>query len=286
MKNIFLFGIALLLLSACSKFPGYKKLTPEIYYSLFQFGNENKDKKVLAGDYITILIQYRTMADSVFFSGERKVKVNTPKDDASVDNCFLNLNLGDSAGFILNGAKFFNHTLKRSIPSFISESEFIKINILLIDIQSEKEFQTEKELFLSWATEFSDYENKILQQFLREEEPGIQKKPEGFYMLTMKEGKGPRIKNGDHIWVHYEGKFINGKFFDGTYRSHQAIDFIYGTKFYLVAGLNIALSYMSEGEIALVVLPSDLAFGSRGDDFGIIPPYTSLIYTLELVKIE
>ena len=43
---------------------------------------------------------------------------------------------------------------------------------------------------------------------------------------------------------------------------------------------------MSEGEKALVILPSDLAFGETGSSTGIIPPFTSLLFEVELKKIN
>jgi FKBP-type peptidyl-prolyl cis-trans isomerase FkpA len=275
---------ALIILTACSKYPGYERITPEIYFSLNQFGDQFK--KPVIGEYLTIKIEYRTRFDSVFFSGTRKIRLNKPLDNFSVDHCFLKLKLGDSASFIFPADKFFNRTLKRSRPKFIAEGEIMKLNVRLMEIQSENDFQIEKELFLTWAAELSEYEKVILQKFLKEENTGIQAKPEGFYMLTLTKGNDRKVKIGDHIWVNYEGKFLNGKFFDGTYRSHEPVDFIYGTEFTLIPGLEKALIYMTEGENAMIILPSELAFGEKGDDFGIIPPYTSLIYMLELVRIN
>jgi FKBP-type peptidyl-prolyl cis-trans isomerase FkpA len=284
MKLLTFLSFIVILLSACSKYPGYKKLTPEIYFSLIQFGEQGK--KPIVGDYLTIKIEYRTRQDSVFFSGTRKIRLNEPLDNFSVDYCFLQLKRGDSASFIFPADKFFNGTLKRSLPKFITEGEIMKLYVRLMEIQSGKEFQLEKQMFLTWSAELSEYEKIILQKFLNEENTGIQAKPEGFYMLTLKQGNDRKIKIGDHIWVNYEGKFLDGKFFDGTYRSNEPVDFIYGTEFILIPGLEKALFYMTEGEKAMIILPSELAFGEKGDDFGIIPPYTSLIYTLEVVRIK
>lgn len=284
MRLVVVFSLFLLLLPSCSKYPGFKKLTPELYYSLIQFGETQKSTG--PGDYITVNLQYRTMHDSLFFSGKRKIRLNTPVDNASIDHCFLKLREGDCAVFLIPAEKFFNSTLKRSLPDFLRSGDLMKMNVRLTEIQTEKEFQKEKELFIMWSSELSEFENKILRQFLKAEMSDASLMPEGFYLLTLKEGSGKKPVKGDHIWVHYEGKFLNGKFFDGTYRSKEPIDFIYGSQFVLISGLDQALGYMSEGEKAIVILPSGLAFGERGDEFGLIPPYTSLIYTLELIKIE
>jgi FKBP-type peptidyl-prolyl cis-trans isomerase len=284
MKPLSIILLLSFLIAACTEYPGYKKFTTEIYYSLIQF--DDQGSKALPGDYVTIKLEYRTHSDSVFFSGIRKVKLKLPTDNSSIDHCFLLLNKGDSASFIIPAKKFFSNTLKRSLPGFIRDDEKIKINIRMLEIQTEKEFLQEKQLFLSWSAEMSEYENRLLKQFIREEKSGIEAKPEGFYMITLKKGNGRKVAKGEHIWLNYEGKFLNGKFFDGTTRSKEPIDFTYGTQFILISGLEQALSYMTEGESAMIILPSDLAFGEKGDEFGIIPPYTSLVYTMELVKIE
>ena len=284
MKNLIVIFFSLFLLESCTRYQGYSKLTPEIYYSLKQFGDGGSKPSV--GDYVTLSIEYRTREDSVFFKGVRKLKLKEPLNNASVDHCFVSISKGDSSSFILPAAGFFLQTLKRELPDFLAGDEVMKLNVRLLEIQSSRDFLIEKQLFLTWSAELSEYENLVLQKFLKEENPGIKPKPEGFYMLTISQGNLRRVSKGDHVWVHYEGKFLDGKFFDGTYRSHEPVDFIYGTQFVLIPGLDQAMSYMTEGEKSMVILPSGLAFGEKGDDFGIIPPYTSLIYTLEIVKIE
>jgi FKBP-type peptidyl-prolyl cis-trans isomerase len=42
---------------------------------------------------------------------------------------------------------------------------------------------------------------------------------------------------------------------------------------------------MSEGEKALFILPSQIGFGETGSSTGIIPPYTSTLFEVELVEV-
>ncbi len=276
--------ILLTLAVSCSRYPGYRRLTSEIRYRLIQFGDS--DLKLKPGDYATLDLEYRTAKDSVFFSGLRKVRISAPADASSVDNCFLKMKKGDSASFILPAEKFFTGTLKRDLPVFIAKNEVMKINARMTDVQTEEQFREEKQMFLAWSAELSEYENVVLRNFLLGEDPDFRPGPEGFYLLSLKNGNGRKVKTGDHIWVNYEGKFLNGRYFDGTYRTREPVDFIYGTQYVLIEGLEKALSYMTEGEKVMVILPSGLAFGETGDDSGIIPPYTSLVYTLEVLRIE
>ena len=41
-----------------------------------------------------------------------------------------------------------------------------------------------------------------------------------------------------------------------------------------------------EGDKAAIILPSGLAWGSKGSSTGIIPPFTSVIYEIDLVSVQ
>ena len=108
----------------------------------------------------------------------------------------------------------------------------------------------------------------------------------GLYHLKLREGTGKRIEKGDTVTVNYEGRFLNGKFFDSTIRRNQPFQFVYGTEWQVVKGLEEAIGMMHEGEKSLFILPSDLAFGTEGSSTGIIPPFTSLIFEVEILKVN
>ena len=156
----------------------------------------------------------------------------------------------------------------------------------MLAIQTAAEYEKQKRDFLEWAKNMEQTENSILSAFLREEKINISPVREGFYMITVRPGKGRSVNVGDHIWIRYKGKFLDGKYFDEMADSPLPVDFVYGTKMFLIEGLDRALYYMKEGEKVMVILPSSLAFGQEGSATGLIPPFTSLIYELELIRIE
>jgi FKBP-type peptidyl-prolyl cis-trans isomerase FkpA len=43
---------------------------------------------------------------------------------------------------------------------------------------------------------------------------------------------------------------------------------------------------MKEGERSLFIIPSKLAFGENGSSTGIIPPFTSVIFEVELIEVK
>jgi FKBP-type peptidyl-prolyl cis-trans isomerase FkpA len=283
---LFLFLVSPVMLS-CGRFvkyPGYKSAGNGIYYRLHKIG-ENL-VKAEPGDYITVNLEYRTMKDSSFFKGTRKLQVNSPAYKGSIDECFAMLAEQDSATFILNADDFFSKTLQTALPGFLSRGSSVKINVDLLDIQTEEEYENEKEAFLSWIEDFGDYEKVILRQFLASEKLPVSPLPSGIYYLNLRPGTGKKVEAGDTLTVNYEGRFLNGKFFDSTIRRKQPFQFVYGTEWQVIKGLEEAIGMMREGERSLFILPSDMGFGNQGSSTGIIPPFTSLIFEVEILKVS
>jgi FKBP-type peptidyl-prolyl cis-trans isomerase FkpA len=285
MKYILLFIVSFL--SACtnhSTYPGFSKGRHGIYYQLHTIGESTR--KAAYGDYITADIQYQTMKDSVFFEGRRKIQLQKTDIKGSINQCFAMLRQGEKATFILSADDFFIKTLETSLPEFIPPGSKFKVTIDVIEIQTEKEYEKEKEAFLTWIEDFGEYEKVILQQYLQEEELPVQPTSSGLFHLMIREGTGKKIELGDTITVNYEGRFLNGKFFDSTIRRNQPFQFVYGTEWQVVKGLEEAIGMMREGEKSLFILPSELAFGNEGSSTGIVPPFTSLIFEVEILAVN
>jgi FKBP-type peptidyl-prolyl cis-trans isomerase FkpA len=267
-----------------SKYKGYKKTWSGIYYKLLAIGDD--DVKAQIGDYITFEISYKTLSDSVFFKGKRKFQVTKPDFKGSVDECFTMLAKGEQAEFIINSGDFFSKTLQIKQPSFLNPDNDLKVEISMLDIQTEKQYENQKKAFLKWIEDFGDYEKEIISQYMREQKLSVQPTKSGLFYLKIKPGNGRRVQKGDTLIVDYEGKFLDGKFFDSTVKRHEPFQFVYGTEWQVVKGLEEAFGLMEENEKALVILPSELAFGELGSSTGIIPPFTSLIFEVEIKKIN
>jgi FKBP-type peptidyl-prolyl cis-trans isomerase FkpA len=286
-QSLVIFGLISILLYSCidrQEYPGFKYARHGIYYQLHKIGEDNKKPKV--GDFVTVDLIYKTLEDSVFFTGRRKFQITRPDFKGAIDECFMMLAAKESATFIISANDFFKKTLQTNLPGFFKEDSKMKVTIDIIEIQTEKEYNKEKEAFLHWIQDFGDYEKIILRQFL--EEKKLPEKPvlSGMYFINIRKGEGKKIEIGDTITINYEGKFLNGKFFDSTVKRKQPFQFVYGTEWQVVKGLEEALGIMSEGEKSLIILPSELAFGTEGSSTGIIPPFTSLIFEVEILKVN
>lgn len=109
----------------------------------------------------------------------------------------------------------------------------------------------------------------------------------GLYVLDPETTEYVKLaKKGQIYTVHYKGTLLNGKVFDSTYLRGAPFTFKYGDPGQVLKGFEIAISRMKKGAKSKIILPSHLGFGEEGSSDGRIPPYTSLIYEIELINIE
>ncbi|MBR1769441.1 MAG: FKBP-type peptidyl-prolyl cis-trans isomerase [Bacteroidales bacterium] len=119
---------------------------------------------------------------------------------------------------------------------------------------------------------------------------------EGIYCKPVKQGSGPKAKQGDVVKVNYTGQLLDAKIFDTSVedvakennlydsrRKYEPLEFQIGAG-QMIQGFEIAARQMNKGSVMMVLLPSALAYGDR--DMGIISPYSPLVFTMEMVDIQ
>jgi len=100
-----------------------------------------------------------------------------------------------------------------------------------------------------------------------------------FEVLTDAEGDKPTAAST--VRTHYHGTFINGDVFDSSVDRGQPAEFPVGG---VIAGWTEALQLMSVGAKWRLYIPYNLAYGERGSQ-GAIPPYSALVFDVELLDI-
>ncbi|MBT3954711.1 MAG: FKBP-type peptidyl-prolyl cis-trans isomerase [Elusimicrobiaceae bacterium] len=94
------------------------------------------------------------------------------------------------------------------------------------------------------------------------------------------EGNGDKPTRNDIVKVHYEGKLIDGTIFDSSIKRNQPAEFpLTG----VIPCWTEAFQLLKKGAKARLTCPSDTAYGSN--DMGTIPPYSTLIFEVELLDI-
>ena len=102
----------------------------------------------------------------------------------------------------------------------------------------------------------------------------------GLQYEVMVEGNGAVPVAGQSVRVHYHGTFTHGGVFDSSVARGQPAEFpVTG----VIAGWVEALQMMPVGSKWKLYIPQDLAYGARGA--GSIPPYSALVFEVELLDI-
>jgi FKBP-type peptidyl-prolyl cis-trans isomerase len=113
---------------------------------------------------------------------------------------------------------------------------------------------------------------------------GFQQTDSGLRYQIIHEGTGQQAAAGQTVSVHYKGQLLDGTVFDSSYKRQQPIDFVLGQG-QVIPGWDDGVSLLKVGDKARFVIPSDLAYGSRGAG-GVIPPDAALIFDVELVAVS
>jgi FKBP-type peptidyl-prolyl cis-trans isomerase len=113
-------------------------------------------------------------------------------------------------------------------------------------------------------------------------ERGVIVTTDGLQYRIIHNGFGQRPGPFDRVTVYYKGQLIDGKVFDSTEPGLPARF----TTNKLIPGWTEALQLMREGDHWQLVIPANLAYGTRGAGDGLIPPGQVLVFDLQLLKVE
>ena len=106
----------------------------------------------------------------------------------------------------------------------------------------------------------------------------------GLTITDLTLGEGAEAAAGQTVVVHYRGTLENGKQFDASYDRVTPFSFPLGAG-RVIKGWDEGVQGMKVGGKRKLVIPPDLAYGSRGAG-GVIPPDATLIFEVELLDVK
>jgi len=207
-------------------------------------------------------------------SGSKETKLETTRDSLSY-------------AFGVNVA---SSVKQEKLDSLINSDLFVKgFNAVLSNnnpaMTSEQAMKVIQSYFMAQQAKEAEKSKAESEKFLAEnaKKEGVQTLPSGLQYKIISEGKGEKPKANAKVKVNYTGKLINGTVFDAS-KPNQPVEFNLG-KNEIIPGWEEGIQLMPVGSKFEFYIPYQLAYGEKGYP-GVIPPYATLIFEIELVSIE
>ncbi len=273
-----------------SLYKDYAETDSGLYYKLQVIGDGKRKPNI--GDYLQLIITYKTEKDSVFmdtYSSNAMGMVILPFNHSSFVGSFeeglSTMNEGDSVSYIVDAKNLFNKFFKVDLPIFFDSGSKVKMDVKLHKILNQKEYEAELLRYESLVEDRDIEEQRKIQLFVDTSKATFSRLENGMYYMPITQGSGNPPEKGNIIKINYTGSFLSGKVFESTYDRSQPMEYVCGEQEQVIKGFETAICLMNEGAKAKFIIPSHLAFGKDGSSTGIIPPYTAVIYEIELLNL-
>lgn len=173
------------------------------------------------------------------------------------------------------------------------------------NFNADEVFETKKEEIEAEEARKKEEERKRQEQMMQDQMAEVEKKAEGMqktesgmYYEVMKKGDGPKPENGQQVKMHYAGYMLDGTLFDTSIKElaqeegkyderrepYAPFPVTVGPQARVIQGWKEALSMMQVGDKYKILVPPQMAYGSRGAG-GVIPPNAWLIFEMEMIEI-
>jgi len=258
---------------------------------------KNAGAKIKLNDVITFDVTQKTEKDSILFSTyamghTAKVQVQPSQNAGDLMDVFPLLTVKDSAYIkVPTDSIFVGHEQQR--PPFLPKGSYIIYNLTIRRVQSLNDAMAERNKTLD---SMRTAESISTAKYITDNKLVVNTTPSGLKYLITKPSVKPKPRLGDTVLVNYTGYTLDGKVFDSSIaaeaqkaglnqpgRNYEPLSFDIGTK-NIIPGWNEGFLLLNEGSKAKLIIPSSLGYGDQGN--GDIPPFATLAFDVELVKIK
>ncbi len=273
---------AVLFAAGCNRAPlkGGSRIAEDVYWRLNALGEGERTPS----DSDSVLMRVRMarpgMGAGSWYSTERWYPMGGAR---AVNRFFGRMRQGDSATVLLPAAQAPWAELGAAVPARGSDTGWVQVELSLREVRSLGQSRALARAVLDART--ATDEERTLNDFFAKD-PRHWKQAMGvWYTLDPGAEAGMRVQSGDLVTLAYAASFLdNGKVFDDQTRKGGGITFRLGDPGQVIKGLEVAAHLLpAKGGGGVFVIPAELAFGPAGSSSGIVPPWTPVLYRVEVV---
>ena len=262
-----------------SLFPGYKLTENGLYYKLITQG---EGKQLNVGDIVQVDLAYY-VNDSLLYTTESLPEkaydmVNESLFKGDLYEGFRMMHVGDSMSFMIYADSVFRKQFRAPIiPDFVKPDTYLRWEVKVNEAMTEEEFMAKREAEMAAKQQKAQEE---LTAYLAENNITTPPTETGLVYVCTKPGRGKNPSTNKVVKVHYTGRLLDGTVFDSSVERGEPFEFTLGTH-QVIPGWDEGIALMKKGEKGVLYIPAELAYGSR--QAGIIPPFSNLIFEVELL---
>ncbi len=293
---LFAASIAVLGLASCknSEFEGYTTAENGLNYKFYNKTENAKTPNEGDGVGFSFTIKKHSNdsllvdSKSVSRDGSGLFRYILPKSSfvGSIEDALKMMGQGDSASFIIKADSFYLKTQKfNELPPYIKPGENLVVTMKVHEVKSKAEIdknQKEQQAEMEKAmAEAQAKEQPALDKYIADNKITAKPTATGLIYIDVKKGSGAHPKATDMVVVHYIGTLLDGTKFDSSVDRGEPATFPLNQ---VIPGWTEGIQLMAKGGKAKLVIPSAIGYGPQGN--GPIPPYSALVFDVELIDIK
>lgn len=222
-----------------------------------------------------------------------------PTFDGDIFEGLMMMHVGDKATFAVDADKQAQFLQPNQMPPFYKPGAGMKIyyEIDLQDIVTKDEIMQEQANFMQEMQERQQNEPQMIADYIANN--GITAKPtaDGLYVIVKKKGTGAKVAMGREVSMNYTGRLLDGTMFDSSVesdareggihqdgRTYEPLTYTVG-RMSLIRGWEDGVMGQPAGTVLQIIMPSALGYGSQGAG-RLIPPYSPLVFDIEIVSVK
>jgi FKBP-type peptidyl-prolyl cis-trans isomerase len=266
-----------LVTTSCRKYSGFKHDSSGFYYHFHQVNEQNP--KPATGDFVVVNMALRTDKDVI-----TPMTLNNMLVDelyrGDIYCALRSMHLDDSATFIFDGRKFYEEFL--GMGEYPYGKTPIYADVKLLKIMPKQNLERAEEMYNEQMKLIRQREDSLVWDYV--DRHFLDSVYQGIHFTYNLKGNGPKPVKDQTVQVLFVGRRLDNSVFVSRDDSSNPLTFEIG-KGQVAAGWDVLLPYMCVGDRITMVVNSSYAFGEKGSEEYQIPPYTPVVYELELQKI-
>ena len=209
------------------------------------------------------------------------------------------MHVGDQATFAVEADSLAKFVQPDQMPQGYEKGKGMKFyyEVNLQEIITKEELEQERANFMAQAQQRQAEEPNDIANYVKENNINARPNADGLYVIVKKKGNGPKVATGKEVAVNYTGRLLDGTIFDSSVesdartgeiydarRNYEPLTYVQG-RGQLIRGWEQGVEGQPAGSQLQLIIPSALGYGPRGAGEK-IPPYTPLVFDIEIVSVK